>query len=229
MIAKLLPPEKVLPPEEESGSSGNGGDEEAPAQSDFMKALSSVEGIDAQAALKNCMTEEILQGAVHDFVVSLKTEPDKIEKLWKDGDGRNYTIAVHALKSSSRLIGALKLSALAAELEAAGDAGDSERIDRDTPELLFLYRGFYDKLKAVDASAEAGSDPEDEREVIDAAQLNEAYGAIREAVTAFDYDTADEILTMLKDYRIPDKDRDQYERIKDLVTRLDRDALLEEL
>ena len=81
----------------------------------------------------------------------------------------------------------------------------------------------------MDASAEAGSDPEDEREVIDAAQLNEAYGAIREAVTAFDYDTADEILTMLKDYRIPDKDRDQYERIKDLVTRLDRDALLEEL
>jgi len=34
---------------------------------------------------------------------------------------------------------------------------------------------------------------------------------------------------MLKDYRIPEQDASKYERIRDLVNRLDRDALLEEL
>ncbi len=229
MIARLLPPEKVLPPEEAEKASNETDAEKEETESDFVKALSQAEGIDAQAALKNCMTEEILQGAVHDFAVSLKTEPDKIEKLWKEGDLRDYTIAVHALKSSARLIGALKLSSLAAELEVAGDAGDNDRIDRDTPELLFLYRGFCDKLKGVCDPADVSDGADDGREVIDPARLAEAYGAIREAVTAFDYDTADEILKMIKDYRIPEQDADKYERIRDLVTRLDRDALLEEL
>ena len=222
MIARMLPPEKVLAPEEEETS-------EKPAEeSDFIRALSAVEGIDTRAALSNCMTEEILKGAVHDFKVSLKTDPDRIENLWKAGDLRNYTVAVHALKSSSRLIGALGLSALAAELETAGDADDRERIDQRTPDLLFLYRSFYDKLKDVHETTDADT-ADAAKEEIDPAQLTEAYGAIREAVTAFDYDTADEILQMLKDYRIPENGRERYERICDLVTRLDRDALLEEL
>ena len=224
MIERMLPPEKVHAPAEGS---------EPPVQeqpeSRFLTALSAVEGIDGRAALTNCMTEEILTGAVHDFVVSLKTEPDRIEKLWTEGDLKNYTIAVHALKSSARLIGALELSALAAELEAAGDAKDRTSIDQKTPKLLYLYRAFYDKLNGICDAPDADDNADDTREEISADQLTEAYGAIREAITAFDYDSADEILKMLKDYRIPETERERYERICDLVTRLDRDALMEEL
>ncbi|MCR5178194.1 MAG: hybrid sensor histidine kinase/response regulator, partial [Lachnospiraceae bacterium] len=149
---------------------------------------------------------------------------------WKSGNIREYTVAVHALKSSSRLIGALGLSAMAAELEAMGDANETETIDLKTPELIFTYRSFYDKLSAVcEESQTSGDDDARGREPIDPGQLAEAYGAVKEAVTAFDYDTADEIIKTLKEYALPADESERFDRICDLVTKLDRDALLEEL
>ncbi len=221
MIKDYLPKDKVKVP------SGTELSEDTPEhEDDFVKRLGEVSGIDAKAALANCMNADILKGAVHDFCVSLKSEPDKIEGLLADGNIRDYTIAVHALKSSARLIGALELSALAAELEKAGDDLDREKIDAKTPQLLEMYRGFYDKLMPLEAVDEE-DDPD--RQEIDAGGLAEAYSAIREAVEAFDYDTADDVVNMLKEYRIPDEESEKFTRVCDLVTRLDRDALMEEL
>ena len=227
MIMKMLPPDKLHAPEDTAAAR-----DESPAvrtgDNAFMQALSQVEGIDVEAALANCMTEEILEGAVHDFTASIRTQPDQIERMWRDGDWKNYTIAVHALKSSSRLVGALALSALAAELEAAGDASDRARIDEKTPALLFMYRAFYDKLMDVCAIRDLEQGAPGGGEIGDN-QLAEAYDGIREAVAAYDYDTADEIVRMLADYVIPDAERERFEHIRDLVNRLDRDALMEEL
>jgi len=225
MIANYLPDEKVKEPDLDA--SDNLAEE---SDKEFMDKLSQVEGIDVSAALSNCMNEEILKGAVHDFYVSLKTEPDKIENMWKSGDLRNYTILVHALKSSSRLIGALKVSELAAHLEEMGDKGKKDEIDKETPKLLKMYRDFYGKLSDVcDSLENENSVSEADRETIDQNGLMQAYGAIREAVEAFDFDTADEIIKMLKEYNIPKEESEKYIRICDLVTRLDRDALMEEL
>ncbi|MCR5474283.1 MAG: response regulator [Lachnospiraceae bacterium] len=219
MIEKMLPPQKVLPPTDEAA-----GDDTA-YDGEFLSELGAIEGIDARAALSNCMTEDILKNAVHDFCVAAKTGPERIEELLTQGDIRGYTVAVHALKSSARLIGALHLSEEAAKLEAMGDAGDREGIDAANDEMLSLYRVLYDKLKPLYEDDEAA----DEREIIDAAQLAEAYTGIREAAEAFDFDTADEIVKMLGNYRIPDDEKDRYTRICDLVTGLDRDSLMEEL
>ena len=115
---------------------------------------------------------------------------------------------------------------MAAELEKAGDDLDREKIDAKTPQLLEMYRGFYDKLMPLEAGDEE-DDPD--RQEIDAGGLAEAYSAIREAVEAFDYDTADDVVKMLKEYKIPDEESEKFTRVCDLVTRLDRDALMEEL
>ncbi len=218
MIEKMLPKEKILPPKE-SVAEGHAEDD------GFMSVLKSVEGIDAKAAMANCVTGDILKNAVHDFYVASKIGPDRIEQLLADGNIREYTVAVHALKSSARLVGALKLSELAASLEEMGDLGNIEGIRASTPEMLSIYRSFYDKLRPI--CDDDSSD--DDKDAIDEVQLAEAFSGIREAADAFDFDTADEIVKMLADYRIPDDQKERYTRICDLVTRLDRDALMEEL
>ncbi|MBR5360293.1 MAG: hypothetical protein IK123_05315, partial [Lachnospiraceae bacterium] len=53
--------------------------------------------------------------------------------------------------------------------------------------------------------------------------------AIKEAVDTFDFNTADELVGMLKEYRLPKDEEDRYERISGMITRLERDAILEEL
>ena len=58
-------------------------------------------------------------------------------------------------------------------------------------------------------------------------KLNEAYGAIKEFMNVFDYDNAESVLDMLKEYRIPEDETDKYEKVKQLIFNLDRDGVLE--
>ncbi|MCR5595458.1 MAG: response regulator [Lachnospiraceae bacterium] len=226
MIADYLPGDKLLDPDKYAAENGEGLAGGDAAASEFLKTYSEIDGIDAKAALANCMNEEILKEAVGDFMVALKTGPDQIEQLWKEENLREYTIKVHALKSSARLIGALGLSELAANLEKAGDAEDKEIINKDTPKLLSDYRDYATKLSVL--YNDKADEQTDDREVIPVDSLNEAYMALKEAVSAFDFDTADEIMGMLKDYRMPEGEQERYERLKDMVTALDRDGILKE-
>lgn len=219
-VAAYLPPEKVKEPSEGDAAVQDHEDTE------FSDRFAGIDGIDVKTALKNCMNTDILKNTVHDFYVSAKTGPAKIEKLWREENISEFTITVHALKSSARLIGALDLNELAAKLEEYGDKGDLSSISEYTPILLEKYRYYSDSLALL---FEDGDSEDDDRELIDPTALSEAYSAVREAVTAFDFNTADELMGMLKEYRIPKEEEDRYLRICDMVTKLEREAILEEL
>nr|MCR5233107.1 response regulator [Lachnospiraceae bacterium] len=228
MIASYLPPGKVMEPGDDAGEPGDkvAADENRSDASSFINDYAAIKGIDFNAALKNCLNADILKSTVHDFYSYYKTGVMKIEETWKSGNIKDYTVAVHALKSSSRLIGAMDLSKMAAGLEERGDEADITAINEGTPALLEKYACYAECMAPL--FKEAGNE-DDDREMIDPSALSEAYGAIREAVDAFDFNTADELVGMLKDYRLPEDEADRYERICGMITRLERDAILEEL
>lgn len=62
-----------------------------------------------------------------------------IGSLFEKQDWKNYVIEVHALKSTSMSIGAVKLSELAKELEAAGKSGNYRVITNKNPKLMKMY------------------------------------------------------------------------------------------
>lgn len=64
---------------------------------------------------------------------------EHIAELFEQKDWKNYVIEVHALKSTSMSIGAVKLSELAKELELAGKAGTYAKIEKNNDSLLKLY------------------------------------------------------------------------------------------
>ena len=227
MIAEYLPSGKVMEPPEETEEDSNesaGGD--SSDGSAFMNDYSAIKGIDIDAALKNCLNADILKNTVHDFYAYFETGSGKIKDTWKAGNIKDYTVAVHALKSSSRLIGAMDLSKMAAGLEESGDAEDITAINEGTSALLEKYTYYFDSLAAIFRETK---EADDDREMIDPSALSEAYGAIKEAVAAFDFNTADELVGMLKEYRMPPEEEARYERICGMITRLERDAILEEL
>ncbi|MCR4617159.1 MAG: response regulator [Lachnospiraceae bacterium] len=248
MIAGYLPKEKVLDPgtvpelknlkKNSGGSEGgaygehnsaygtdnsaNGPQISTQAPSDFETFYRNAENLSYEAGIAGCMNEDILKEAVHDFYVALKEGPDLIESLWKSGDIENYTIKVHALKSSARIIGATMLSEKAAFLEKCGDNKDVKKIDELTPELLTLYRSYKDVFSPLYEKEE-----EQDLPLIDTGELKGGYEALKEAVSAFDFDTADAIIGMLKAYSIPDEEKDRFSKLCDYVTALDRDKILE--
>ena len=234
MVWEYLPDELLQEPvsaEPESSQSGEDGIAPPDAASSGSKlgaALRGITSIDYDTALQNCGTEELLVSVLSDYLEAIPDKHKAIADYFKKKDYQNYTILVHALKSSSRLIGATQLSEDAAHLEACGDRakeGDAaamQEIAEKTPALLKLYRSYYDKLTPLLSS---GQDT-DLRPELGIEELQEGLSAIREFVDAFDFDSADGVMTMLLDYRIPAEEAERFEEIRRKLSAVDREALL---
>lgn len=97
-------------------------------------------GINVSLGLDYCSGEEdfyreMLQ-MFHDQAPDKRAE---IESLYEKADWKDYSIKVHALKSTALTIGAEELSGRAKELERAGKGGDTEYIHENHPLMLEMY------------------------------------------------------------------------------------------
>ncbi len=187
-----------------------------------MLWIKETEGIDATEGIKN-------SGGVSSYIYALKlfydTISDNIKVIRDAYDAENirlYTIKVHALKSSARIIGALELSALALRLEEAGNKDDREFIDAHTDELLKNYEAFIEKLSGLD-DAEAEDDTD--KETIPDEELKEAYEALSEMIPQMDYDSVEMILDQLKDYALPAEAKKAIKEIGKLLKLFDWEGM----
>lgn len=218
MIEYYLPPEKIT-----SVSIFNG---KLNYTTDFRiivpenSFVSRVYGINVEEAVGNCGSVETLENVIKDFYISIDFKADAIEEALKEGDIRNYTVFVHALKSSAKLIGALELSDMAAQLEDYGNAGYEAMLKAKTPELLEAYRSYKVALKAAD-------DSDKEKPLIEEKDLANALRDIKELIEAYDFDTADSIIGMLQEYEMPENFKEKFLHIKELIVAVDRDKLME--
>ena len=204
--------------------------------------------IDIASALRNCGTEEVFLEAVKNFRESIEEKSNLIEEYAKSEDWKNYTILVHALKSSARLIGATDLSEKAKELEAAGDeilraaqndnnvslSGTTRQsIAEKTPALLSEYRAYFTKLAPL--TGDFGIHQDDttrhaersEASQITPDQVTDALSALREVVSVFDFDSADSIIKELDSYEMPADFAEKYQKIRKAVRDVDQNAVME--
>ena len=111
--------------------------------------LSALPGVDAAAGVQACGFLESYLDVLKTCAETLPDTMATIESAMQGGDWRAYTIKVHAIKSSLRIIGDATGSAMAADLEAAGNAQDEERIRKGTLELLARLGTLSDALNAT--------------------------------------------------------------------------------
>ncbi|MBO6240123.1 MAG: response regulator [Butyrivibrio sp.] len=221
MLYKLLPKEKLQTAGSEDEAITESSDSKLKEETSHEDFLDALEGIDLKEALNNCGSREVLTTVVKEFLISLNKKADDIENFAHSKDFRNYTVAVHALKSSARLVGAMKLSKEAAYLEKCGNDENEAEIAEKTPQLLYLYRSYKDKFKAAAENEDDSDLPE-----ISEDELLSAFSDIKELVEAYDYDTADGIMDMLKGYKIPDSYKEKYKKVAEFMALVDRDSLL---
>ncbi|MBR1438296.1 MAG: response regulator [Synergistaceae bacterium] len=185
-------------------------------EEDTSAKFKNIPGIDYNAAVTNCGTEETFIQALEIFYNSLDKKADEIEGYEREKDIKNYTVKVHALKSAARLVGALKLSEDAKYLEACGDKNDVAEIEAKTPSLLSDYRKYKPVLAKVFGSGKDESLPE-----IPVEDLHEMYSLIKGFANDFDLDNIDRLMEEAKNYRIPESERDKFAKIKESVTNAD--------
>ena len=217
MIMAYLPAEKVSKP----GDPGFVEDDKVDENEDAaMQELLKINGIDVQAAISRCGSATAAIDVMNDFMLAIEDRATHIERYKDDEDIANYTIYVHGLKSSARAIGATSLSEKAAYLEKCGNRYDVDEIDMLTGDLLELYRSYLTKLAPLFESKD------DDKPEIDPEELEGAFASIREFIEGSYFDSADDIMKMLEEYRIPQESKGKYREVKRLMAAVDRDGLL---
>ncbi len=217
MLMENLPPEKVI----RSGEDGfDTDDADVQKTSSYRDELSKYTGINIEEAIKNCGGEELVESVISDFRDNIPEKLRLIREYEEAGDIRNYTIQVHALKSSARIIGAGELSEKAAYLEECGNADKTDEIKEKTPEILKLLESYEEHLKA-------DKKDEDTRPEISAEELQNAFRDMKELMEAFDYDNVAEIYKMLSGYKVPSELKEKFELVGKYIGLVDREKLLE--
>ncbi len=168
-------------------------------------------------------------GGYESFVFSLNMFYDTIDdnlKVIKDayesGDIKLYTIKVHALKTSAKIIGANELSLLCEELENAGNKDDKQFIDENHPKLVAGYEAFKEILSRLKTN-----ETEEEKDTLPEADLKDAYNALREVIPQMDYDAAEMILNDLSTHKLPEEDEKRIAELKKKLKELDWDKMEE--
>ena len=160
------------------------------------KELSQIKGLDVSVGLENCGSKELYLQTIENFYKLIDTKSEKIKKCINEGAIRDYTVEVHALKNTARMIGASELSEQFGELESLGKAEVFEEIRLKTPNVLRDYISYKELLADVKGNDTA-------RIEADARCMIEVLERLYNAVDRFDLDDADEAMREFNNYVLP--------------------------
>ncbi|MCR5591459.1 MAG: response regulator [Lachnospiraceae bacterium] len=217
MIAGHIPPEMI------TWLEGDSEDEASGEIDPRLESLNPSDGIDVKAGIANSGSVDAYMPLLKIFYESMDEKAGQISGFYESGDIENYTIKVHALKSSARLIGALSFADRAQILEDAGKRGDREFISENHDRFMSDFMKFAEPLSAIFDTEE----DDDSRPEAYPALMSEVYAEIKAAASSMDCDRLECVFDEMKDYRVPAGDRELFAKIADASERYDYDAILE--
>lgn len=163
-----------------------------------------MKGIDIAEGIANSGTKELFLQLLADFYKLIDQKSTKIEKCLADGMIRDYTIEVHALKSTARMIGAMELSEKFYRLEQLGNASEAEILKEKTPEVLALYRSYKTILEPFGRNNQ-------NKQAVSCDKMIETLQQLKEAIDCFDLDGADEAMRQINGFEFPEDCRGDIE------------------
>ena len=180
-----------------------------------------IDGIDVEEGLKNCGSRELFVELMGDYCRVIEQNIDKLTQCLETGNVRDYTIEVHALKNTSRMIGALELSQKFYRMEQLGNDENVEQIKEEFPELVKLYKSYEEILSPFCNSQLNGT------EQITVENLKEKLMDLHKAVDCFDLDAADRILNQLESYEYSEEIKPVIKQLVICVREVDMEKILE--
>ena len=210
MLIKYLPEEKL------QAAADN---DAAGKQSTIPNCVRSADEINVKHGIRHCGDEDIYLETLMTYAESLGDNADSAEAFLRCGDIENFTIKVHAMKSTSRMVGALRLGDLAENLEAAGHISDTAFITAHIDEFLARCRRLAEQLSPLLKGDGLPLIPDDE--------LHEAFTLIREFLSVSDYDIALQVIDDLRKYSYPEDEKQRCEALKKAAMEFDYEKMNE--
>ena len=159
LLMEYLPKDKVLVEKDTAADAPAEADEQL---SQALRDSLAAAGVDTGTGLQYCARDvNMYETILRDFAQGARGRRTELERALGEGDWKSYAIQIHALKSSSKMIGAAALSELAARAEAAADAGQAEQLRRGHDEIMARYAAIAEAISLHTEPADSGADAAD--------------------------------------------------------------------
>ena len=104
-------------------------------------------GLDVKKGILYCNGKDAYYKILKGYCLEGDKTERQLEELYRKQDWKNYTIAVHGLKSAMHSVGATKVSEIAKLLEMAGKKQDIDYILEHHDQLMVEFRYLFTKLQ----------------------------------------------------------------------------------
>ena len=184
-----------------------------------------IEGIDRDIAIKNSGSEDAFKTVLKIFYDSIEDKAKEIDGYYSSEDWKDYTIKVHALKSSSKLIGAMQTAEKAQLLETAGKEDNIAYIKENHEAFMEEYRSYKAALSKI-FEKESDKDADAGKPVADQYLMSSVYEGMLDAAQAMDCAALDEILKEIEGYAIPEGEKEKFESLCNCAGQFDYDGII---
>ena len=156
-LMKYLPKEKIITDFKDEEAQ-----EEAFPEVDEFESMR-LAGIDPDVGLRFCQGDkDLYRSIIIDYAQTSDEKMKNIVEYLAKEDWKNYAISVHALKSTSKTIGAGDLSDIALHLEMAANENDASLIRAEHDTMLDLYQKVVAAIRKAEPEAQSATKSEDE-------------------------------------------------------------------
>ncbi|ETP73203.1 signal transduction histidine kinase [Lachnospiraceae bacterium JC7] len=234
MLIRYLPADKVILPGDEGFTEslstpkklqGFKSEDSGSEQPQLVGNLNSLKGIELKAALDNTGSTELLRTVITEYRDHIPENAERIETFFKEQNWNDFTISVHALKSTSRVIGALELSEMCQKLETAGKEQDTDTINSLTAPMLELYRSYVENLSFPEELE--GQNTGETESIEKTKDLSDVLTRTRSFLEDYDYDSAESVLKELDDSELTEDIKEKLQNIKEALSNLDAEIGIE--
>ncbi|MCI9448056.1 MAG: response regulator [Lachnospiraceae bacterium] len=218
-LQRWIPEEKRKP----SGSWGGSGQDDG-SHTQYKDIF--IEGIDTDELAEHYSgSMEEYKSLLDLYCLDGKRKLKLLRELLERGDYQTYGIEVHALKSASANVGAMKISEIAREQERAVKRGDETFVDSHAEQLLAGYEEQIGHIK--DFLAESGRTDEKTQESGNEIETAELVRELREALESLEHFRAKKCAGKVDDilqYRLSDNVKRKLVEIKEQLKLYEDDA-----
>lgn len=215
-LYKWLPKEKVIPVDTTNAP------ELITDSNKSEQSKLQIEGLCTEQAVELLGSTELYMSVLKEYYSAIDKKSKLIEEHFESERWHEYTIEVHSLKSTSRQIGAVHVSELAAELEQAGHDGRIDVIKAGTETMLTEYRSLKKLLQLYFPDA-----VEQERRYAEQNEILAMLSEIQEAVDNFDTLQIDEVIEKMSAFYYADEQQKCFDALKQAAEIGDIDSCAE--
>lgn len=176
-----------------------------------------IPGIDVEKAIQHAGSEELFLELLHDLYHLMDEKISLVESALLQKDLTNYTVYVHSLKTTCRMLGDSELGEAFYALELLGKENDLAQIEKRTPDVLDSFRALKPYLAPFAVRGSDGPLP------FDRDRVRDLLHKLMEAIADYDLTNAEETTRMLSSFSLTPALSDKVRELQRLVANLDYD------